>query len=78
MHAQIFTGFMYMAAAISMWFLRAWKIGEIEQVAAEQGKVAEEVDVTIVESQQGTFNAASARRTTKSRLWKRLFAWRRV
>lgn len=30
LHAQIFTGFMYIAASICMWFLRAWKIHEVE------------------------------------------------
>jgi hypothetical protein len=32
LRAQIFTGFMYIGAAICMWFLRAWKIGEIEKM----------------------------------------------
>jgi predicted MFS family arabinose efflux permease len=32
-HAQLFTGFMYIAASICMWFLRAWKIGELEKLA---------------------------------------------
>jgi predicted MFS family arabinose efflux permease len=32
-HAQVFTGFMYIAAAICMWFLRAWKITELEKRA---------------------------------------------
>jgi MFS family permease len=34
--AQVFTGFMYVAAAICMLGLRGWKIGEVE--AAERGK----------------------------------------
>jgi hypothetical protein len=29
LHAQLFTGFMYIGAAICVWFLRAWKIGEL-------------------------------------------------
>ncbi len=33
LHAQIFTGFMYIAAALCMWLLRAWKIGELERTA---------------------------------------------
>ncbi|KIN01887.1 hypothetical protein OIDMADRAFT_18712 [Oidiodendron maius Zn] len=32
-HAQIFTGFMYIAASLCMWFLRAWKIRELERLA---------------------------------------------
>ncbi|KAL8881897.1 MAG: hypothetical protein Q9198_000997 [Flavoplaca austrocitrina] len=45
LHAQIFTGLMYIAAALSMWFLRAWKIAEIERVAAVEEKSPAEVDV---------------------------------
>lgn len=32
-HAQIFTGCMYLAASMCMWFLRAWKIQELEKLA---------------------------------------------
>jgi hypothetical protein len=28
--AQLFTGFMYLAAAICVWTLKVWKIGELE------------------------------------------------
>jgi MFS family permease len=35
LHAQVFTGLMYIGAAICMWFLRAWKIAELERVEAE-------------------------------------------
>lgn len=38
LHAQIFTGFMYVAAASCMWGLRVWKIGQIEEVASKQEK----------------------------------------
>ncbi|KAI9677061.1 MAG: hypothetical protein M1817_006900 [Caeruleum heppii] len=37
LHAQIFTAFMYIAAAICMWFLRAWKIGQLEEVTEGSG-----------------------------------------
>jgi len=40
LHPQIFTGFMYIGAALCMWFLRAWKIAELERVFDE--KKAEE------------------------------------
>ena len=49
LHAQIFTGFMYIAAGLCMWFLRVWKIEEIEQVAAEQDKRPEDIDATSAE-----------------------------
>ncbi|MCJ1308081.1 Tubulin beta chain (Beta tubulin) [Agyrium rufum] len=40
LHAQIFTGFMYVIAAICMWFLRAWKIGDLERQKSENEKAA--------------------------------------
>lgn len=43
LHAQIFAGFMYLAAALCMWVLRAWKIGQIQQLAIEE-KPSEDVD----------------------------------
>lgn len=78
LHAQIFTGFMYVVSAISMWFLRAWKIGEIEQFAAEQGIAPEEVNAISSELQGETPAPAYMRRTAKSSIVKRLFAWKRV
>jgi hypothetical protein len=40
--AQLFTGFMYIAAAICMWFLKAWKIGDLEaQAALREGRESE-------------------------------------
>lgn len=38
LHVQIFTGFMYLAAAVCMWFLRAWNIGELERLARTKEK----------------------------------------
>ncbi|TVY28165.1 putative transporter, partial [Lachnellula hyalina] len=32
LHAQLFTGFMYIGAAVCAWFLRAWKVSELERV----------------------------------------------
>ena len=78
LHAQIFTGFMYVASAICMWFLRAWKIGEIEMIAAEQKKAPEEIGVNLHEPHEVTLATASRSRTSKSSIVKRLFAWKRV
>ena len=36
-HAQLYAGFMYIGAALCMWALRAWKIGEVEARAVEKG-----------------------------------------
>lgn len=69
---------MYVVSAISMWFLRAWKIGEIEQIAAEQGKAPEEVNATPSEFQGQTPAPEPLRGTVKSSIVKRLLAWKRV
>lgn len=42
--AQIFTGFMYIGAAVFLWLLRAWKIGEMEQLAAEKNGSEDSAD----------------------------------
>jgi hypothetical protein len=41
LHAQLFTGFMYIGAAICMWFLRAWKIGELGDLMMSNEKKEE-------------------------------------
>jgi MFS family permease len=42
--AQLFAGCMYIAAAICMWLLKAWKVGEMERQAALEHKAPGEVD----------------------------------
>lgn len=42
LNAQIFTGFMYVGAALCMWFLRAWKIGQLELLASDGESVREQ------------------------------------
>jgi hypothetical protein len=44
LHAQLFTGFMYIAAALCAWFLRAWKIREkqrLDEESQHEKRVAE-------------------------------------
>ena len=36
--AILFTGFMYIGAAVFLWLVRAWKIGDLEEKAAAAGK----------------------------------------
>ncbi|KAL8941452.1 MAG: hypothetical protein Q9216_002225 [Gyalolechia sp. 2 TL-2023] len=43
LNAQIFTGLMYIAAALCMWVLRAWKFGQLERIASVEGKSPVEV-----------------------------------
>ncbi|KAL8891463.1 MAG: hypothetical protein Q9215_001507 [Flavoplaca cf. flavocitrina] len=75
LHAQIFTGLMYIAAALSMWFLRAWKIAEIERVAAVEEKCPAEVDVVAAAPDDHTSQALGK---PNSSVLRRLFAWRKV
>ena len=75
-HAQIYTGVMYIAAALCMWFLRAWKIGELEQLAAEQGQSVQAIDA--VESHAFEKPPSQVSRPAKSSVLKRLFMWKRV
>ena len=74
LHAQLFAGFMYVGAAICMFFLRAWKIGQLEELAAELEKTPGEVNVLSTESAGGSGRPLPAR----SSIVKRLVAWRRV
>lgn len=41
--AQIFTGFMYIAAAMCLWFLRAWKVRELQEMMLSKEKKEEEI-----------------------------------
>ena len=68
---------MYVAAALCMWFLRAWKIGQIQQVAAEQEKAPGDVDAVSAPAPESSTHSATPTRA-KSRIVKRLLAWKRV
>ncbi|KAL2043533.1 hypothetical protein N7G274_003840 [Stereocaulon virgatum] len=77
LHAQIYCGFMYVAAAGCMVLLRAWKIGQIEQLAMERGQRSKDISAASAEpALTRTVSAASKR--SKSKIWKRLFLWKKV
>lgn len=67
---------MYLGAAICMWFLRDWKIKQIEQIAAEQAKrPVEPVEpVEPMDDQTASF----AVKRSKSSVLKRFFTGKRV
>ncbi|MCJ1243788.1 hypothetical protein MMC30_000985 [Trapelia coarctata] len=75
-HAQIFTAVMYIAAAMCMLFLRAWKVGELEELAAEEGKTVANIDP--LEPQSEGENTAHGSIKAKSSVLKRLLQWKRV
>ncbi|KAL9600113.1 MAG: hypothetical protein Q9219_003369 [cf. Caloplaca sp. 3 TL-2023] len=74
LHAQIFTGLMYVAAALCMWFLRAWKIGQIEGMAVAAGKSPAEIDALAVEPS----GQSASTRALRSNIFRRLCSWKRV
>lgn len=68
---------MYLAAAVCMWFLRAWKIGQIEEIAAEKEKRPEDLNAAATEpiaSQDLSFSSRNAR----SNVVQRLLKWEKV
>ena len=74
LHAQIYTGFMYTAAALCMWSLRAWKIGQNEAKDAEEEKRPEEFDVNV----HGRTASRSSEKLKPVKPMKRLFIWKKV
>lgn len=70
--AIFFTGFMYIGAAVFLWLVRAWKIGQLEEEAAVAGKSESEVDP--VETVEGAVPAGFKR----SAFVKRMVMWRKV
>lgn len=68
---------MYVAAAVCMWFLRFWKIGQIEQIAAEQKRMPEEIDAASAELVDGR-TISFATQIYESGIIKRLFVWKKV
>lgn len=71
---QLFTGFMYAAAAVCMLFLRGWKVGELNEMARikDEDAVDTHVDVGL-----GSTNEA-ARLAGRRTIWKHFWEWRKV
>ncbi|KAK3111172.1 hypothetical protein LTR53_013842 [Teratosphaeriaceae sp. CCFEE 6253] len=49
---QLFTGFMYMAAAACLLLLRGWKIGELDEIARLKDRSVEEADAVGTEAEE--------------------------
>ncbi|KAJ9627744.1 hypothetical protein H2203_002957 [Taxawa tesnikishii (nom. ined.)] len=76
--AQLFTGFMYVAAAACILFLRGWKVGEVDEVAGAEGKSASEVDVVALETRVGQEVKERAKRRGRRAMVTNLWRWRKV
>lgn len=70
--AILFTGWMYIGAAVFLWLVRAWKIGEMEETAAAAGKDESEVDPIAAGSDLPLVNFQ------RSSFIKRMIMWQRV
>ena len=77
LHAQIFTGFMYIAAGVCMWLLRVWKIEQIEQIAAEQEKRSEDIPAASAEPVDDGTNFPKEKRSRGASL-KGVLMWKKV
>ena len=81
LHAQIFTGFMYIAAALCMWLLRAWKIGELERTARTKEEREQELqDEDLVPRGEPGILRHQSRSSVRSKVQaaKGLWSWQRV
>lgn len=73
--AQLFVGFMYIAATGCLVLLRGWKIGEVDEVARLQDERPEKIDaVAASEGDEGDQAKAAGRRTMVRNCWR----WARV
>ncbi|KAL6702604.1 hypothetical protein ACN47E_001304 [Coniothyrium glycines] len=73
--AILFTGWMYIGAAVCLWLVRAWKIGEMEESAIEEGKSETDAHLGICSPpEQGSVS----RDFRRSPFVKRIFVWRKV
>lgn len=74
--AQVYTGFMYVAAALCAWGVRVWKVGQLECLAAETGRPGGEIDVVEARTVERTISRESKK--YRSSFVKRMFMWKRV
>jgi MFS family permease len=73
--AILFTGWMYIGAAVCLWLVRAWKIGEMQEKAAAAGKNESELDPIPAVADDAT---PAPMKFRKSSFVKRMFMWQKV
>ena len=78
LYVIVYTALMYIVAAISAIFLRVWKIGELEMLAAERGETVGQVDAAQTHAIGLDRVTSKELRAKRSSIVKRLFAWTRV
>lgn len=75
--AQIFTGFMYVGAALCMWLLRAWMVRERERERKLADKVVGRQRGVLGEGEGEGLGRMISRATTVEKV-KGLWVWERV
>lgn len=75
LHAQIFTGCMYMAATVSIWLVRAWKISELQKTGADGDPVKREAGIR---DNSAVMARTVSRGESKANTAKALFSMARV
>lgn len=60
-----------------MWCIRVWKIEQIEQIAAEQGKMPENINAVSAEP-DGDRVISLAWKRSIGNVWKGFFMWTKV
>lgn len=77
--AQLFAGFMYLGGAVCMWFLRAWKISELEKHASSREQRDQQIrDDDEVRKQQPNFKKQTSRTASVRTATRGLWSWQRV
>ncbi|KAH6719004.1 MFS transporter-like protein [Leptodontidium sp. MPI-SDFR-AT-0119] len=79
LHAQLFTGFMYIGAALCMWFLRAWKIQELARLKESKEQRERDIrddDAVVRPNLSRHASRISVKDTVK--VAKGLWSWQRV
>ena len=82
LHAQIFTGVMYIAGAICLWLLRAWKIQDVARQALEEQQKQNVREEGVLGNKEVEDLMRSPSRVmsvkSKAKSVKGLYAWQRV
>ncbi|KAH7403541.1 MFS transporter-like protein [Cadophora sp. MPI-SDFR-AT-0126] len=79
LHAQLFTGFMYIGAALCMWFLRAWKIQELSRLRESKEQREQDIrddDAVVRPALSRHASRISVKNSVKAA--KGLWSWQRV
>ncbi|KAI2973042.1 hypothetical protein CBS147323_2137 [Aspergillus niger] len=82
LHAQVFVGFMFMAACICLWLVRAWKVAELENAATDSDPLKGEVQIrdndAVLQGPVARTTSRIPRMTSKANIVRRLFTMARV